>query len=206
LIGNPIPSSPIKPIYHRLRRHGDEGLTPPLMKTTPIIHLFILMLFCYGTPSTAQENTANRPLRSVDKNSYKTAIGFRAGSTSGLTVKQFVNQHHALEGIVGFWPNAMSVTLLYEFHAEAFNTAGFYWYYGAGGHVAFEANERYNDGRRFDRGDRFGVGIDGILGLEYKILPIPFALSLDVKPFVEFNNNGNIYSRLDPGLGIKFTF
>ena len=51
-----------------------------------------------------------------------------------------------------------------------------------------------------------GLGVDGIVGLEYKIPKAPIALSLDVKPFVEFVSRGYIYSSLDPGLGIKITF
>jgi hypothetical protein len=155
---------------------------------------------CIATTNNAQKlNSTNQP-------SFKTAVGFRVGSTSGLSIKHFVGPYKALEGIVGFWPNAVTTTLLYEVYAPAFELQGLNWYYGAGGHLAFESRSYYNDGRRFERSDRFGVGVDGILGLEYKILPIPFAISLDVKPFVELGTNGNIYTHLDPGLGIKFTF
>jgi len=42
--------------------------------------------------------------------------------------------------------------------------------------------------------------------MEYKIPSIPFALSLDVKPYVEVITNGRVWTSLDPGLGIKVTF
>ena len=85
-------------------------------------------------------------------------------------------------------------------------------YYGLGGHFANEAGrtyllydrERNRVYRYSSRG--YGIGIDGVLGMEYKIPPIPFAISLDIKPFMEFNSDGNVYLKLDPGLGLKFTF
>lgn len=140
---------------------------------------------------------------------YTTAIGLRAGETSGLTIKHFTGSNQAVEGIIGIWPNAISLTALYERHASG-NTEGFSWYYGAGGHVAFETGRIYRISDRsfyYRYPDReVGIGIDGILGLEYKIPPIPFALSLDLKPFVEINTGGIVFIALDPGLGIKVTF
>lgn len=137
---------------------------------------------------------------------YNTAIGLRAGGTSGLTIKRFVG-NNAIEGIIGFAPNAFSITGLYEIHAAAFNEPGFKWYYGGGAHVAFTGNNYYwRDNSRYYRNTGVGLGIDGIIGLEYKINPIPIAISLDLKPFVEMNTNGGIYSFIDPGLGIKVAF
>ena len=51
-----------------------------------------------------------------------------------------------------------------------------------------------------------GLGIDGVIGLEYKIPTIPIAISIDVKPFLEVNTSGGAWLSLDPGLGIKIAF
>jgi hypothetical protein len=48
--------------------------------------------------------------------------------------------------------------------------------------------------------------MDGIIGIEYKIAPIPLAVSLDMKPFFEMNTNGRAYLSLDPGIGVKVAF
>ncbi len=146
----------------------------------------------------------------VDNAHYRTAIGVRAGGTSGLTIKHFTGNFNAIEGIIGFYPNALSLTALYEKHAGG-STPGLHWYYGGGGHVAIESGRFYSisDGRRWRRyysNGEVALGVDGILGVEYKIPPIPFAISLDVKPFVEVNTDGGAYLGLDPGLGIKVTF
>ncbi len=87
-------------------------------------------------------------------------------------------------------------------------------YYGAGGH-AVEGTGRIYSGEDsnpvYPRGDYYGVGsggigIDGVLGLEYKIPPVPFAISFDIKPFLEFDTHGYGFMALDPGFGIKFIF
>lgn len=151
---------------------------------------------------------------SVNNGSYRTAIGLRLGQTSGLTLKRYTGDRTAIEGIIGVWPNALSLTALFERYTYA-GMEGLRWYYGAGGHVAFQTNTvkatyvTY-DGRYYYYSYRaredMGVGIDGLIGIEYKIPPIPFAISLDVKPFVEVSTSGYLYMFLDPGIGIKFTF
>ena len=80
------------------------------------------------------------------------------------------------------------------------------WYYGGGGHIAFRTDSYYNGGRTYVRGDDFALGIDGVLGLEYKIAQIPFAVCFDIKPLVEVYRNGDMYFTFDPGIGVKFTF
>lgn len=141
---------------------------------------------------------------------YNTAIGLRAGETSGLTIKGFVANDAALEGIIGVWNHGFSATLLYEIHAPAFNANGLNWYFGAGGHVAFVAGHydwyRYGQRRYHYYDDGMGIGVDGVVGLEYKISRAPIAFSLDLKPFIEFNTRGGSWVSFDPGLGIKVAF
>lgn len=142
---------------------------------------------------------------------YNTAIGVRGGGTSGITVKHFTSESNAIEGILGFGPHFFSVTGLLEKHKRAFDAEGLNWYYGFGGHISF-----YDDRWGYDSGYRgvyrnyggaaLGIGVDGIVGLEYKIPPIPVAVSLDVKPFVEVNTEGGVGFDPDPGLGIKVVF
>lgn len=160
------------------------------MKTLVLVALLLI-----GTKSIAQD--------------YKTAIGLRAGETSGLTIKHFIGGSSALEGIIGLWSHGLSLTLLYEKH-QGVGGKGLNLYYGAGGHVAFETgyyswyyhkNKRYYDHRH----GHVGLGIDGVLGLEYKFPPVPIAISLDIKPFLEISSGGGIWTSLDPGLGIKVT-
>ncbi len=175
------------------------------MKTIRIIGL----LFCalaFNTNTNAQDLD---PLN-VNSSTYSTAVGLRGGETSGLTIKHFMNDHMALEGILGVWNRGFNATLLVERYQTAFSVAGLNWYYGLGGHMSVLTNGYiwYRNGRRYAvyENDRMALGVDGIAGLEYKIPKTPLAVSLDVKPYVEIVSNGNVWLSADPGLGLKLTF
>ncbi|MBI3235373.1 MAG: hypothetical protein HYZ42_15280 [Bacteroidetes bacterium] len=173
----------------------------------PIIKIKIALAFIcimFGINSNAQNS--NQPAGSY---TYKNAIGIRGGVTSGLTFKHFMNQSTTIEGIVSAWPYNFQLTGLYEKYSNT-SVPGLNFYYGAGGHIRTgDYNTTVYHFKReviMYRNGETGIGVDGILGLEYKIKPIPFAISLDVKPFLEVTNTGNSYFSFDPSLGIKFTF
>jgi hypothetical protein len=133
---------------------------------------------------------------------YNTAVGIKVGTSNGLTIKHFMRDNKAIEGIVASRWNGIHLTGLYEVHAPAFNTSGFNWYYGAGGHIGFW--EGHRDHPWFeDNSNHTVVGIDGVLGLEYTLLEAPFTFAIDWKP--AFNIIG--YSGLwvgDGGLAIRY--
>lgn len=174
------------------------------MKTKKII--VGLLFSAFSVVGYSQDNTPSLATGTT----YKTAIGLRGGETSGLTIKQFVGSQNAIKGILGVWRNGFSATVLWEHYENAFNVSGLNWYYGAGGHASVSGNRvfvRYDNDRFYQYSDgAVGLGVDGIVGLEYAIPKIPFAISLDLKPYAEVVTNGNFWLSLDPGLGIKVTF
>jgi hypothetical protein len=138
-------------------------------------------------------------------------IGLRAGESSGIDFKH-LNGTNAFEFIVSAWPNDLTLFGLFEKYKAINADPGFSFYYGAGPHVAFNTyhrvyyyDDRYGRWWYHSRGG-FGLGIDGIVGLEYAFRQIPLALTVDLKPYIEFNTDHNIYWSPDPGLGIKVTF
>lgn len=144
---------------------------------------------------------------------YKTAIGLRGGETSGLTIKQKIGGTTAIEGIIGFQGHGLSLTALFEKY-QGTGVEGLNWYYGGGAHATFFRyyysrrhywRDEYYYSRYYYNGG-FGIGIDGVLGIEYKIPKAPIALSVDLKPYVEINNRGYLWTSLDPGIGIKVAF
>lgn len=140
---------------------------------------------------------------------YKTALGVRVGGTSGVSIKHFYSNSMAFEGLIGTFGNGFSLTGLVEKHQNAFEVEGLNWYYGAGAHLAFyNGNQYYKVGGRevHDRDYQdVAVGINGIIGLEYTLPDdIPVAFSLDFKPFVEIDNDGDVGVAPDLALGIKF--
>jgi hypothetical protein len=111
---------------------------------------------------------------------YNTGIGLRGGWGSGLTVKHFLGEKAAVEGILDSRWRGFSVTGLYEIHAQAFEVDRLNWYYGVGGHIGFWNGKNVGWA---DNNDNYTIiGVDGILGLEYNFDVIPINVSVDWKP------------------------
>jgi hypothetical protein len=129
---------------------------------------------------------------------YRTALGVKF-YPGAISIKHFTKSNVALEGLGYFWRYGFRFTGLYEYHGNISGAAGLKWYVGPGAHVGFYNNkwDRQNDGE-------LSVGIDGVLGLDYKINGAPINLSLDIQPV--FNIVGDTYFDVWGGLGVRFTF
>jgi hypothetical protein len=111
---------------------------------------------------------------------YKTGIGLRVGPASGFTVKHFIHDKSALEGLLTTKWHGWDFTGLYEVHNLAFDTENLRWFYGGGAHLGFYNGNNVEWGTP---GTTSGVfGIDGILGIEYTFDEAPINLGLDLKP------------------------
>lgn len=138
---------------------------------------------------------------------YQYAVGVRAGGTSGITGKVFIGNSTALEGILSAGYHDLGFTALFEKYVSAFGVLGLNWYYGGGGHAKFQSRDfNWIERNNPVDDDRLALGVDGIVGLEYKIPPIPIAVSLDVKPNMEVWTTGGVGFGVDPGLGVKVAF
>ncbi|QKG54321.1 hypothetical protein [Hymenobacter sp. BRD67] len=136
----------------------------------------LLLLSFFARPAAAQK--------------YITAAGLRLGGGNyGITVQQLVAPRVTLEGIAGLGSREASGTVLGEYHFGILGPSLNY-YFGAGGHV----------GHNKDSGN-FG-GLDGLVGLEYKVAFLPLVLSFDFKPTVEFNSDD--YARFPTAFSIRY--
>ncbi len=151
--------------------------------------LSFALVICIVTTSVAQD--------------YNTGIGFRGGPFLGLTVKHFISERSALEGLLSTRWKGFEITGLYEIHNQAFDVDRLKWYYGVGGHLGFYNGDNTTWG---DIGNKYKVvGIDGIIGLEYSFDEIPINLSLDWKPSFSFIG----YSHFTPdgaALSLRYIF
>ena len=154
----------------------------------------------------------------ISAQDYNTGLGFRlGGSNSGLTVKHFTGSTSALEGILGFARHSISITGLYEKHQAFPNAEGLKWFYGLGGHIGF-FNSGYSYGyyRYYKyKGNKViiydddyyrsttYVGVDFIIGLEYKFSGAPISIGLDVKPQIDIVPG--FYGYFDGALSVRFT-
>jgi len=133
---------------------------------------------------------------------YTTALGVKVYPT-GITIKSFVQPNKALEGIAYFYNYGFRATGLYEIHGDIEGVDGLKWYVGPGAHIGFW-NDTWKD-KYPDRNNGVAIGVDGVLGLDYKINGIPLNLSLDWQP--SFNFVGyNYFEGGWGGLGIRYTF
>lgn len=149
------------------------------------IFAFVLMLFSHQQVSAQTRSS-----------SYKTSLGVKF-YPGAITVKHFIQPNRALEGIGYFWERGTRITGLYEIHGDINNARGLKWYIGPGAHIGFYNNKHF--------GGATVVGIDGVLGLDYKFYEAPINLSLDWQPSFEFGDYDG-FSGNWGGLAIRYTF
>ena len=93
---------------------------------------------------------------------YQCAVGVRGGVTAtGLSVRYHFDPVNALEGMLDF-AQGFNIYALYERTIPVIGE-GFEFYYGAGANLG---SWDYDDGE-------FTFGVNGIIGLEYKIREFP---------------------------------
>lgn len=159
--------------------------------------LIVVALFLVVTSSQAQSRSAN-------SSSYNTALGVKIWDGAGITVKHFFNGNNAGELIGYFYRYGFRLTGLYEIHGDFAGADGLKWYIGPGAHIGFyEAGYYHRDYYYVDK--RATIGIDGVLGLDYKFNSAPINISLDWQPAFEFGDGGGFYGNWG-GLGIRYTF
>ena len=129
---------------------------------------------------------------------YQTALGVKIWDGGGISLKHFINDSRAVEGIGYFYKRGFRLTALYEIHYDISGAPGLKWYVGPGAHLGV-----YND--KYYRENRAVLGIDGVIGLDYKFNNAPINLSLDWQPTFEFANDFGFNGSWG-GLGIRYTF
>ncbi len=157
-----------------------------------ILISLIAILVVVGTANAQNRTEYNT------SDSYTTALGFKF-YPGAISVKHFINDNTAVEGLGYFWNKGFRLTGLYEIHGDLTqDLPGLKWYIGPGAHLGFY-NSKYGGGS--------SVGLDGVLGLDYKIKGAPINLSLDWQPSFEFGSNyGNGFTGDWGGFGIRYTF
>lgn len=155
----------------------------------------------------------------AQESGYRTGIGLRLGLEAGLTVKHFIKEHRAIEGIIsrGWGYGGIRITGLYEVHKPFPQAKGLDWYFGFGAHMGFYSGHYYGyygyagSGYYDKNGDWHAtgyqdfypaIGIDGILGLEYQFEEIPVTIGVDIKPSFDIIGWGHHYG--DGAFSIRY--
>jgi len=142
----------------------------------------------------------------MDQN-YTNALGikFWTNDAAGVSYKHFLAAYpnNAWEGVGYLWYNGVRFTGLYEFYFDM-GAAGLRWYAGPGAHLGIYNNTYHDKYVSSGNGGAF-VGIDGVIGLDYKFNKAPINLSLDWQPSIEFGST-NAFQPAWGGIGLRYTF
>lgn len=156
------------------------------MQLTRKCIVIVAILFCVSGSVFAQNTGSD----------YQTAVGvkFYPGAVS---VKHFVSDKNAIEGLGYFFNRGFRFTGLFEIHSDINGAPGLKWYAGPGAHVG-SFKSKYGGG--------FSFGIDGVLGLDYKLKDAPLNLSLDWQPSLEIASKSEKgFTGNWGGLAIRYT-
>lgn len=156
---------------------------------------------------------------------YTLGVGGKVGSpwVSG-SVKYFMGNSSAIEGLLHFGSFGVGTTVLYEYHFYFPSVPGLRLYVGGGGHIASNAGyKKYTyttlygityeywgwNGRAYNpfapgHYSRLNAGIDAVIGVEYVFEKIPLALAVDVTPLVNFP--GVVSFWWNTGVTARYTF
>jgi hypothetical protein len=151
--------------------------------------------------------SAQKRSSSFSSENYVTAIGVKVYPASGgaaVTLKHFINKGAALEALGSFWERGGRITGLYEFHWDIPGAPGLKWYVGPGVHLGF-----YNDNYKYNntyRSSYLALGVDGVIGLDYKFSKIPLNLSADWQPSFDFGSNRQGFYGDFGGIAARYTF
>jgi len=151
--------------------------------------IVIIMLFLVYGASAQESQTYNR------------AIGIKFPAGFAITYKQFVTDYNNVEAEAMFGSNSFRAVGLYEFNFDIPGIDGLRWYVGPGAHIGFW---NHTDEQQ-KKGTSAGFGIDGVLGLDYKVADYPINVSLDWQPAVDIVGSSG-FTPAYGGIGIRYTF
>lgn len=131
---------------------------------------------------------------SVSAQDYKMGLGVRFSSKSALinhsvSFKYFFSESIAAEALFSFG-DPLAFGLLVAKHKPVL-ADGFKFFYGGGAYAGFAGSRR--------------SGLQGVMGLDYKIPSIPFNLSIDWKPELTLTREFS-FEPAALGLSARFTF
>ncbi len=125
--------------------------------------------------------------------SFKTSLGLKYYPTA-VTLKHHSNLGFTMELIGYFW-KGNRLTALFEKDRTIQGLPGLCWYTGFGAHLSMYETTQY-------KGQSL-IGIDGTIGLDYKIPAAPINLSIDWQPSFEFGGGADFLANWG-GVSVRY--
>lgn len=146
---------------------------------------------------------------------YKKSLGLRINDGyAGVTYKYFTSAKSALDFTLNVdFDSGFGLTGLYEIHVPTNLAPRLSWYYGVGAHGHLAGGDNGSNS--------IGLGVDGVIGLEYAASEIPVAFSVDYIPSfsvttvsepdnwpdnVDWDGTSSGFNFENWTVGIKYTF
>ncbi|MBX9782697.1 MAG: hypothetical protein K2X48_05300 [Chitinophagaceae bacterium] len=149
-------------------------------------HLLALVLITAAYTASAQNKTAS-------SETYKTAIGIKLWNGAGANLKTFIADKSAIEVVGFFYNRGTRITGLYEWHGDLNTEGNLKWYVGGGGHATIYKGYT-------------GLGLDGVLGIDFKLPNAPLNFALDWQPAFELGSGSfNGFYGNWGGFAIRYT-
>lgn len=131
-------------------------------------------------PLTAALAAVSLPSAALAGASHRTAgstgVGLGVGTVGGgVSVKHFLADSHAVQGVVGLGNDTLRVSADYLLEQNTFATTDVVdlaWNIGAGVGVGI------------GDGGNLGLGVSGVAGLEFAFVPVPLDLVLEYRPTI----------------------
>ena len=157
--------------------------------------LLIVVLIAFGFAS----------FNTIYAQDYKTGLGVRLSSSSAMvnnaiSIKHFINQKVAIEGLLSFG-DPLAIGALLELH-KPLGSSGLTYFYGGGAYISFV--KKVNTTTLKTNTDP-NFGAQGVIGLDYKFSNVPLNISLDWKPELNIVSDIN-FEPAAIGLTARFTF
>ena len=132
---------------------------------------------------------------------YNRAIGVKFPGGFSITYKKFVSDRHNFEAQFTSWKEGFRAAGLYEINFFSFDKVPeLSWFVGPGAHIGFwkAAYEKTYD-------SQVDIGIDGIIGLDYKFKNVPINVSVDWEPAVTLVGSAG-FTPVFGGIAVRYTF
>jgi hypothetical protein len=153
------------------------------MKRVLAAAFVVLTTACYAQQSPAAMATGAPE--------YQAALGVKISAGAAVSYKKFVANTKAIEAQSMFFSRGIRLIGLYEFHFYNIQGVdGLAWYAGPGIHAGFYRKSA-------------DLGIDGVIGLDYKIKNTPINLSLDWQPSYSLFGDAGLLPQFG-GLAIRY--
>jgi hypothetical protein len=147
----------------------------------------------------------------MNAQNYTRDAGLRVGDYFTLSYRQFIEEDMAVEGLLFFGRNGVTVTVLKEMFQPALGhiSDNLYFQYGFGAHIGYRYTDRYKVlNRTYQLTDyRFSplLGIDGMAGFEYRFPDFPVIVGVDIRPYFEYTTI-QIFSLYLQSIGISIKY